>query len=234
MMKTQSAIFLLRTFPNGATAMLLYQYLLSEAGKKRIDTDREAARRWVEARLGNRLEKGKRGRRVIVRTPFQWTPRDWDCWQRGFKALARLDGEAHRHQSFSAEALGFANAALMKTIVVVCARSHKDIEEGRGIRFGFSTDEPPDGGTSPRVLLADHNVNTIWQAAFLSFFFPSAIAPERFCLECGESLPVTKKTGKPSRARLCRRCRFQKWKRENPEKVRENWKLAKRRDRKPG
>jgi hypothetical protein len=205
--------------------VLLYQFVLAEAKRKGIHEDRAAAAEWVRAHVGLHRRELDDGTKVVEQSPFDWTGPGWWTWQRRFQALTQLDQQARRHAAFSEKALGPARAALMRTHNVVSAASHKDIQAGRGLRVWF-TDEK-----NHVTAMATTDVETLWQAVFLSFFQPEASTPGPVCRECGNPLKPTKKTDKPSRARLCPSCRVKKWRRENPEAARENWKEAKRRER---
>jgi hypothetical protein len=71
-----------------------------------------------------------------------------------------------------------------------------------------------------------------WQAVFVTFFQPDALAFGSICHECGRRLPQTKKLAKPSRATLCNKCAVQKWRKEHPERAQRQSRASKQESRK--
>lgn len=53
------------------------------------------------------------------------------------------------------------------------------------------------------------------------------------CSECGNVLPLTKAKRRASRAKTCAKCRSEKWRQKNPERIRKLWRDAKSRERNP-
>jgi hypothetical protein len=70
------------------------------------------------------------------------------------------------------------------------------------------------------------DLDLFWQVVFYSLAYGEGGA---FCAECGDPLPVTKKKGRPSRARLCAKCHYKGWRRrQSQESMRARWKEQKR------
>jgi hypothetical protein len=104
----------------------------------------------------------------------------------------------------------------------------------RGLQV-FPTYQPPDRPPGQRVvaaveLRADHPNSVVfwfcggelfWQMAFRSLLANEGPA---VCSRCGEQLVATKKAGKRSRRKLCKRCQYKDWYDRQPvEKKRERW-----------
>ncbi len=159
------------------------------------------------------------------RQKFDWNA-EWKIWRRNFKALQQL-------AEVRDEKRKLLSLRLSDAVEGVLAQ----------VRYAFVSNTPADGirlwltckdgswAVRHRDTGYPDDLTTLWQAAFLSYFQPGLVGWASVCQVCGEPLPRTKKFGKQSRQRFCPSCRTRHWRKEKPDKAREQWRTPKRRQR---
>lgn len=213
--------------------MLLWKMLVDAARTEGIDRRKAKARAWIHRHLPELLltPADARGRpyrhsgRVVLEERFDWE-QEWPGWQDSFRALLWVAG--CREKPPKPRSLGdYIPLHVQQTIDQALGRVRLDRSSD-----WFSEDRPIvrfSGGAETAHRFA--SVNEFWEVVFVGFYWPEAVPHGSVCSACGAALASSKKTKKPSRARLCDKCRLREWRRRHPEQQRELWRQAKRRQR---
>ena len=197
--------------------MLLWEVMVNEAKRKKIDRDEQKALRWIETHLPNLFRRAvvdEAGSVVDVIKAFDWDA-EWPEWQRNFCALLWLAEKRKRPPKPSGDGdllPSVVQQPLNNVLAGVRIEFIERFSECNDVKFVLSG---RDGIGSP--LYQDgkgfDDLVVLWQAVFLSFCDPTLISSASVCRECGRPLPSTKKLGKPSTQRICRSCNTKKWRR---------------------
>lgn len=214
--------------------MLLWQFMVGEAKRKKIDRDEKKALEWIKKFLPNLFQNSVNdaGEHVEVLRLFDWG-KEWKEWQKNFEALNWLAQKRNRPPKPNGEGdvlPSFAQQALNDVLAGVRIDTIERYSDCNGVKLMLSAR----GGIGSPLYQSGRGMDDIavlWQATFLSFCDPVAISSASVCRECGRPLPSTKKLGKPSKQRICRSCNTKKWRRENPDAARELYREQKRKER---
>jgi hypothetical protein len=202
--------------------MLPWRKLLEDARCRKIDRNPERALAWIrqhlpELSIRRAKPKGKAG---WDRDLFEWDV-EWPKWQNSFRALRWLAQararppkprtNAHRIPHWVQHVV---DEYLSKTRNVFLSDWINEARLCVQLSGGYSA--------TGRF----QSLDEFWEAVFVSFFQPEALALG-YCADCGKKLDPTPKLQKASRSRLCGACRVKKWRREHPEEAREMWRRSK-------
>src|SRR5581483_9219163 len=208
--------------------MLLWKLLVEAAKAEKIDQDSGRARQWVRRHLPELLQHctDEEGNRQVVER-FDWS-REWPIWRRNLLALlwlarakglqVRRDGRGPRIPKEVADVVdeivdrtrNFVAADFLSEARIALHLTNRD-----SALAGFNVNRRFD------------DLETFWQCVFVSFFNPNALPIGSFCARCGRPLKPTRKSKKPTKAKLCGACRVHKWRSEHPEQAREMWRESK-------
>jgi hypothetical protein len=198
--------------------MLWYQHLLNGAEQLGLEKNEQLARDWLGSELHTLFREG-----LLDDPPTRaWSKREWRDWLKNLGALQKLS-EARPPQKYDPAALARASAVL-KGVCVVPAGGSQEVQEGQGTQLVLTT-------RSGKATTYPADFDSFWQAMFLSLFRPNSVPQRAVCHRCGKPLPPSKIRKKPSRAKLCPSCRVTKFRQENPDEARAQWREQKRRER---
>jgi hypothetical protein len=225
----QQTGYLFVTGQKGET-MLLWNVLVADAKAKEIHRDPEQARKWIRAHLPELAppvvdERGRRVKGVPPNEEFRWDE-EWPVWQDSFEALLWL-ANRRRVPAAPRSARDRIPLHIQRVIDAVIARTRNAVYGEFMSEAKISVQLSGTFNSSRRF----KNLNEFWELAFISILDPAALPFGSFCSWCAKRLPP-RKSGQPSRAKLCRVCRVKKWKLDHPEQARAMWRMSKRQERK--
>lgn len=202
--------------------MLPWRKLLEDAQCQKIDRNRKRALAWIRQHLPELsiwLAKPN-GEAEWDRDLFEWDV-EWPKWQRSFRALRWLaQARARPPKPRTPEhriphwVHHVVDEYLSKTRNVLLSDWINETRLCVQLSGGYIA--------TGRF----QSLDEFWQAVFVSFFQPEALALG-YCADCGKQLDPTPKLQKASRSRLCGACRVKRWRREHPEAAREMWRRSK-------
>lgn len=205
--------------------MLLWKYVAEQGEARKIDEDEGAAREWVRLNLRHCTAKVRENGKWGTVELFDWKT-EWPEWKANFQALlwlAKHRDDAPDRKTWIPRSVTSAVDGVLRPAVLLLGSDY--LGECKGFRVAL-TDRNGDLTDGPFRDLAG-----FWQAVFLSYFQPEAVSTASVCQECGEPLPATRKSKRPSKARHCKLCAHKIWRREHPEEIRKLWREQKKRDR---
>jgi hypothetical protein len=218
------------------SAVDLWEYLVRQVKLDHIDTNRKAANTLLDSapfwEFNKNSENGTSrydGSRELKRRG------EWKTWQQNLAALCWLAKHRDKKRTWGnlQEFLGSefpVPSDVAKAIQDVLSRIQVAIE----FESGKPLSETPiciratsrDGFRKPATTNPNQGFSDLqefWQIAFVGFFDRNALrdASVTLCNDCGAPLPSTQKKSNTSRAKRCGRCRQAKFRRENPDHIRE-------------
>jgi hypothetical protein len=215
--------------------MLLWKTLVEAAKSSGIDRHRAKARAWIHKHLPELLRTPadaqgnpyRESGRVVREEAFDWQE-EWPKWQRCLRALRWLaDRKDKPARPRSAE-----------DRIPLDVQQPVDETLGR-VRLGTSSDYASENKTCVRfsggaeAAKRFSSLDEFWEAVFVSFYLPDMLPQGSVCSACGAALAKTKRKGKVSKAKLCAACRLRTWRQSHPDRARELWRDAKRKERLP-
>ena len=194
---------------------MLWRWFTNQVRSTGMHRDPDKARAWLEDNLPGLPELAE----------DRWQG-EWPRFQERTEALLFLAAILEQRPRRSCPPQDVVPDAVGRLVdeVLASTRLRTGQYVSEGLRLFFSGEY----NAHPRFA----TLNELWEVVFVSLFAPQLL-PRRahVCSECGQPLPLTAKRKKPSRARLCKRCTLQKYRRQNPERVRAYDRQAKRRER---
>jgi DNA-directed RNA polymerase subunit RPC12/RpoP len=205
--------------------MILWQFLIDQAKKRKIDSVKENAYQWIREFLPGEFKRAvdDDGRELEVFAEFDWK-KEWLIWENNFRALKWLakNKKATKPKCMSSWIGKTIDDALKD--VQIGVRSYESAE----VIVWLASREY--GLIDPRQE-RPRDLATLWQGAFLTLLRPDLMPLAGICAECGKQLPKTTKLGKPSKQKRCKTCRSRVWGKKNPNQARANWREQKQNQR---